>query len=63
MLNPDVIERLRALATSNYDVRDLLAENERLQDALSSRPSMMVDPTGGISDDERIERRNAAYQP
>lgn len=63
-MKPETLERLRDLALSNYDVRDLLAEYDRLAaDAASRRSIADVDPTGGISQDERAERRRAAVNP
>ena len=64
MFSEETLKRLRERAPSDFDIRDLLIEYDRLTKALTERrPLGDVDPTGGISQDERAARREAAYRP
>jgi len=61
---PDDLRGLRARAVAGMiaEIERLTAENARLTKALTERrPIGDVDPTGGISQDERAARREAAY--
>ena len=47
-MSPEVMARLRDLARSNYDVRDLLIVFDQLK---KPEPITDVDPTGGLNPD------------
>ncbi len=57
-MNPKTIARLRDLARSNYDVRDLLAAYDRLTGDAAERLALFdIDPTGGMTIEERDDFR------
>jgi hypothetical protein len=57
-MNPETLARLRELAKSNYDVRDLLAAYDRLTGDAAERLALFdIDPTGGMTVEERDDYR------